>query len=38
MKNYYYNEKKGRYEPTSEAPFGVTPKEKYLRQRTITLI
>ena len=28
MGDYYYNEKKGRYEPVSEAPFGIKPKEK----------
>ncbi len=28
MSEYYYNEKKGRYEPVSEAPLGIKPKEK----------
>ncbi len=28
MSNYYYNERKGRYEPVSEAPLGIVPREK----------
>lgn len=28
MSDYYYNEKKGRYEPVTEAPFGIKPREK----------
>ena len=28
MGDYYYNEKKGRYEPVREAPFGIKPREK----------
>ena len=28
MSNYYYNEKKGRYEPIKNAPFGVAPRPK----------
>ncbi len=32
MSNYYYNEKKGRFEPVSEAPFGIVPREKRSRK------